>query len=312
MKLKYPAWFPQPVIPADNAPTQARLELGRRLFFDTRLSADGQTSCGSCHAASSAFTDGRSISLGAHGKPGKRNAPTLANLAWMPYFMMEGGVPTLEMQVLSPTQDTAEMGQFIVRSADVLQKDEILNALSKRAYGRDLDVYVVTRALANYQRSFISGDSRWDRYHYLKQSDQLNEAEVRGMNLFFSQKTQCASCHVPPFFSDYNFYNVGLYEEYQDSGKERESYLPSDRGKFKTPTLRNIALTAPYMHDGSIGTLEEVVHFFNTGGKRHPNKHTNIRPLALTAQEENELVAFLQSLTDWNFVQRADLIPLEQ
>jgi cytochrome c peroxidase len=309
---KYPSWFPPPTVPADNQPTILRNELGRRLFFDTRLSSDKKTSCASCHVPSSAFTDGQPMAKGAHGSSGKRNTPSLQNLLWMPYFMMEGGVPSLEMQVLSPTQDSAEMGQSIVETATALQKDPLLNDLSKAAYGRELDVYVITRALAAYQRSFISADSRFDRYFYQNKKDQLSSEEIEGMELFFSEKTLCGTCHNGPQLTDYGFYNIGLYSYYEDSGLERASYSPEDSGKFKTPSLRNIELTAPYMHDGSIGTLAEVVDFFNSGGAQHRLKHPSLRPLELTVEQKASLVAFLRSLTDWTFVQRPEFLPLEQ
>lgn len=312
LQWKYPSWFPPPSIPSDNQPTILRHELGRRLFFDTRLSSDGVTSCGSCHVSSAAFTDGQKAAVGAHGKQGKRNTPSLQNLLWMPYFMMEGGVPTLEMQALSPTQDASEMGQSIVSSAETLQKDKELNELSLAAYGRPLDVYVITRALACYQRSFISADSRYDRYFYQQQKEQLNEDEILGLELFFSEKTKCGSCHNGPQLTNYEFYNIGLYNRYTDTGLERATYLPSDSGKFKTPSLRNVELTAPYMHDGSIGTLEEVVEFFNNGGTHHSLKDSRIGPLGLTVREKEQLAAFLRTLTDWTFVQRTDFLPLEQ
>lgn len=310
--LKYPSWFENPRITEGNEPTKLRVELGRRLFYDTRLSADRSTSCATCHVQSSAFTDGKALSTNAHGNTGKRNAPSLQNLAWSPYFMMEGGVPTLEMQVLAPVQDPLEMhGNF----ASILQElalDETIAQLSKRAYNRELDVYVITRALANFERTFISADSRFDRYFYQKRNDQLSEEEVKGMALFFSEKTQCSSCHRPPFFTDYQFYDVGLYAQPTDTGKERDTFDPKDRGKFKTPSLRNIELTAPYMHDGSLNTLEDVIEHFDKGGQGSPNKDPRLQPLHLTEQEKKEILAFLRTLTDWTFVQNPNFLPLEE
>jgi cytochrome c peroxidase len=185
-----------------------------------------------------------------------------------------------------------------------------LRSLAKAAYNRDsIDPYVITRALAAFQRTFISGDSRFDRYQQGIKNE-LNDNEIRGMELFFSEKTSCGSCHPDVLMTDHGYYNIGLYEVYSDHGKERATGKPQDIGKFKTPTLRNIALTSPYMHDGSIWSLQEVVAFFNEGGKSHANKDDRMRPLNLSTQEQNDLVAFLQSLTDWNFVQNQQLLPL--
>ncbi|MDZ4824726.1 MAG: cytochrome c peroxidase [Flavobacteriales bacterium] len=311
--LKKPGHFPSIEFPEGNEPTKLRIELGRMLFYDNRLSADNSTNCSSCHVLSSAFTDGKKISAGLSSRSGKRNAPTLTNLAWMPYFMMEGGVPTLELQALAPLHDSLEMGFNMMLAIDKLRKDEKLVALARAAYQRDtIDPYVVTRALAAFQRSFISGDSRYDRFTFQDMKNQLNEQEILGMNLFFSDRTNCSTCHSGVFFSDFGFHNIGLYEFYTDNGRERVTYKLEDIGKFKTPTLRNVELTAPYMHDGSIATLEEVVEFYNSGGHPHANRDSLMQPLALNETEKKDIVAFLKSLTDWNFVQNKALLPLEE
>lgn len=310
--LRLPNGFKKIDFPQDNLPTKLRIELGRILFYDNRLSATNSVNCGSCHTLSAAFTDGRKTSEGILQRLGKRNAPTLANIAWTPRFMMEGGVPTLEAQALAPLHDTMEMGQDMMVAIDKLNKDSRLRELAKAAYARDsIDPFVVTRALANFQRTFVSGDSYYDRYQSGKK-DELNEEAIRGMDLFFSTKTMCFSCHSGATFTDYSFYNVGLYDEYDDLGRQRVTGEDGDIGRFKTPTLRNIALTAPYMHDGSINSLEEVITLYNEGGKSHRNKDARIKPLNLTKEEEADLLAFLKSLTDWNFVQNKDLLPLKQ
>ena len=310
VKVRIPSAFPELVYPADNSPTKLRIELGRRLFYDNRLSEDGSLNCGSCHVLSAAFTDGRATSQGLHETIGKRNAPTLANVAWLKRLMMEGGVPTLETQVLVPLHDSTEMAPGMMPIVDRLNEDEYLRALSLAAYGRDsIDPFVVTRALACFQRTFISGDSRYDRF-LQGRKDQMNDRELRGRDLFFSPKTQCSECHSGVFFTDMNFYNIGLFDEYADRGKARATDCDEDVGRFKTPTLRNIQLTAPYMHDGYMKSLEEVVRFYNAGGTAHRNKDGRIRPLGLTDDEQADLIAFLTTLTDWNFVQNEDLLPL--
>lgn len=308
--IRVPARFPAVKYPQDNEPSKLRILLGRKLFYDNRLSAEDNLNCGSCHVLSAAFTDGRATSIGMHGFSGRRNAPTLANLAWSPRLMMEGGVPSLETQVLAPLHDSLEMGTNMMVAVDKLNADSEMRSLAEAAYGRDsIDPFVITRALAAFQRTFMSGDSRYDRYKQ-GMTTELNENEIRGMELFFSERTTCGSCHPDVFMTDHSYYNVGLYEEYVDHGKERATGKPEDIGKFKTPTLRNIALTAPYMHNGSIWSLEEVVTFFNGGGHSHANKDPRVRPLNLNEQEQKDLVAFLQSLTDWNFVQNKQLLPL--
>ncbi len=310
--VRIPAGFPSIEYPEGNEPTKLRVELGRILFYDNRLSTDGTTNCGSCHVLSAAFTDGRTISSGMHGVSGKRNAPTLVNLAWMKRFMMEGGVPTLETQALAPLHDSLEMGTNMMHAVALLNRDNHLVELARAAYGRDsIDPFVITRALACFQRTFISGDSRYDRFR-LGKVDQMNGRELRGMDLFFSERTHCSECHSSVFFTDMDYHNIGLDEVYRDEGKARATHHTEDVGRFKTPTLRNIQLTAPYMHDGRMGSLEEVIAFYNSGGMAHVNKDARITPLGLSQEEQTDLLAFLTTLTDWNFVQNKDLLPLMQ
>lgn len=311
VKLKVPSAFPALALPEDNLPTRARIELGRRLFYHTDLSVDGKTHCGTCHVQSSAFTDGKNIATGAHGQSGRRNTPTLANLGWSPYLMAEGGVPSLELQALAPLHEPAEVGANMMDGVAKINRYDDLRELNRIAYGRDsLDPFTITRALAAFQRTMISGDSKYDQHKYGLAT--LTEVERKGMELFFSHRLQCSACHSEPFFTDYGFYNVGLYSTYPDPGLERKTHLKSDSGKFKTPTLRNIAVTAPYMHDGSLNTLEDVVAFYNKGGNGHSQQDNRIRELHLTPQEEEALIAFLHTLTDWNFLQQKSLAPWEE
>lgn len=312
LSVRIPKGFKPIQYPEGNEPTELRVLLGRILFYDNRLSVNNSVNCGTCHVLSAAFTDGRKTSEGILKRFGKRNSPTLVNVAWSPRFMMEGGVPTLEAQSLAPLHDTLEMGGDMMVAVDKLNKDPYLRKLSKAAYGRDsIDPFVITRSLANFQRTFISGDSHYDRYINGKK-DEMTEAQLRGMELFNSTKTMCFSCHNGNNFTDYSFYNIGLYEEYADFGRYRVTGDDKDKGRFKTPTLRNIALTAPYMHDGSINSLEEVITLYNEGGKPHRNKDARIKPLHLSKEEEADLLAFLKSLTDYNFVQNKELLPLNR
>ncbi len=308
ISFKQPHYFPVIVFPEGNEPTLIRFELGKKLFYEKQLSKNEDQSCASCHRLPSAFTDGRTISS-FHKNEFPRNAPTLANLAWSPYFMSEGGVPTLELQALAPIHEQHEFGLSMEEVIQRLKSRQNYSELSKAAYGRELDAFVITRALACFQRALISGDSKFDRYYFLKSND-YSEIEKQGLNLFFSEKTQCSRCHSLPFFTDYEFYSLGM--EDSDVGLERKTYLASDRGKFKTPTLRNIELTSPYMHNGSMSSLREVVSFYNAGGGRALTKDSTLKALNLTPSEEEALVAFLKTLTDWNFVQNEKFLPTEE
>ena len=304
ISFKQPHYFPSITFPEGNEPTQLRFELGRKLFYEKQLSKNEDVSCASCHRLPAAFTDGRTVSS-FHENEFARNAPTLANLAWSPYFMSEGGVPTLELQALGPIHEKHELALSMEEVIARLKNKSNYSILSKSAYGRELDAFTITRALACFERALISGDSKFDRYYFLKSND-YSDVEQKGMELFFSERTQCSSCHALPFFTDYQFYSLGL--EDADIGLERRTYSAADRGKFKTPTLRNIELTAPYMHNGSMSSLEEVVSFYNNGGGTRSTKDSRVKPMNLSKEEEAELVAFLKTLTDWNFVQHENFL----
>ena len=296
--LELPPGFPAPPLNTDNPLTQASVELGRKLFFERRLSKDALISCGSCHIPERAFSDTVPLSIGVHGTVGLRNSPTLANLAYHPAFFRDGGVPDLEIQVLAPIHDPVEM-DFDIHAAALLLKDEEPYAeLSMRAYERELDGFVITRAIANYERTLISGWSRYDAFRYQNDASALSPEEVRGWQVFSGPEANCIACHNGPDLSDHSYRNIGLYLNYADEGRQRISLRPEDNGKFKVPTLRNIALTAPYMHDGSLPTLEAVVDHFSSGGVGHPNTDPLIGAFSLTAQERLDLLAFLRALTD--------------
>lgn len=301
-----PAGFPAITYPQDNEFSEARWELGKKLFYDNILSVNRTISCASCHKASLAFSDDVAFSNGVENRPGTRNAPTLANVAYHPYYTREGGVPTLEMQVLVPVQEHNEFDFNIVTAGERLQEDSVYVAMSLKAYGRTPDYYVITRALANFERTLISGNSPYDKYVYQGQKNALTTDEQAGMNLFFSERTNCSNCHSGFNFTNYAFENNGLYTNYTDIGRKRLTGKPEDEARFKVPTLRNIALTAPYMHDGSFLTLNEVVEHYNKGGFGHPNKSGLVKPLGLTDSEKEQLIAFLKSLTDNEFVSKQE------
>ncbi|MEZ5017680.1 MAG: cytochrome c peroxidase [Flavipsychrobacter sp.] len=296
-----PKGFPEIPFPEENPYSKAKWELGKKLFYDKALSVDHSISCASCHKVANAFSDNIAKSFGAGNAAGTRNAPTLANVAYHPYYTREGGLPTLEMQILVPIQEHNEFNYNIIDIAERLNQIPEYVAESKAVFNRVPDAYVITRALATFERTIVSGNSQYDRY--TNGNDRaITAAAKRGMTLFFSDKTNCSSCHSGFNFTSYGFENNGLYKDYPDNGRERLTGKVEDRARFKVPTLRNIAVTAPYMHDGSIATLEAVVQHYNSGGVVHPNKNTIIRPLGLTKEEQADLVAFLRSLTDDEFI----------
>ena len=298
-EISVPNGFPEINFPEDNGFTKERWLLGKKLFFDKSLSLDSSISCSSCHQPALAFSDSVALSLGVKKLIGTQNAPTLTNVAYHPYYTRLGGVSTLEKQILVPIQEHNEFNFNIIEIAKRLQANKEYKQLSKKAYNREFDYYVITRAIANFERSLISGDSKYDRY---KQGlNKLTESEKEGMALFFSDKTNCSKCHSGFNFSNYAFENNGLYETYNDVGRKRLTEKDEDLEKFKVPTLRNVELTAPYMHDGSFKTLDEVVKHYNSGGKQNKQKNALIKPLNLTEVQQKNLVQFLNTLTDRKF-----------
>lgn len=296
--LLVPKGFPEVYIPNDNQLTVERINLGKKLFYDPILSRDSSISCNSCHLQEFAFTDANPTSIGIAGRLGKRNAMSLANVAYANFLQRESGVPTLEMQVLVPIQEHNEMDFNIVAVAEKMNEDPQYRKLSYEAYGKLPDAFVITRAIAAFERTLLSGNSKYD-------TDQLSESEQRGMALFFSDSLACSSCHGTFLFTNQQPENNGLYEQYTDSGRYILTGLQEDIGRFKTPTLRNVELTKPYMHDGSISSLEEVIAHYESGGMNHVNQSAILKGFTLTETERDELIEFLNSLTDYEFTQNA-------
>lgn len=298
--LALPKGFPMPNIPADNALTKNRVALGKMLFAEKLLSGDSTQSCASCHKGRFGYGDSLAVSPGIKGAMGDRNAPVLFNTAYHPYFFKEGGSPTLEMQVLGPIQNPVEMAADLNEVIRRLNQQKDYKALAKIAYGRDsVDAFVLTRAIAAYERTLISGNSNYDRYVHGNDTTVLSAEEKKGMALFFSSRTRCSECHAGNDFSTYEILNNGSKTDYTtDPGLFRRTGKSGDIGKFKMPSLRNVAFSAPYMHDGSYATLEDVITQYNKGGSGHANQDARIQPLQLTAAEQADLVAFLKSLSD--------------
>jgi len=297
-RLSIPNGFPSPTIPEDNKLSWERIELGKKLFFDPILSMDSTISCASCHKQEFAFADNLAITPGVQNRLGSRNSMSLTNVAYHDFFMREGGVPTLEMQVLVPIQDHNEMAFNIVSVAEKLNLDSNYVKASLQAYNRAPDPYVITRAIASFERTMLSGNSDYDK-------NLLNQSELNGKELFFSDRLACSSCHGTFLFTDHGIENNGLYEVYEDSGRYRLTHLQEDIGKFKVPTLRNIELTAPYMHNGSLETLEQVIEHYAEGGKGHFNQSELITGFSISEEEKYNLISFLKSLTDEEFIQNS-------
>jgi len=261
-------------VPEDNPLTAEKINLGRRLFFDRRLSRDGSVACASCHDPERAYSDVRAIAVGVFGRTGRRNAPAIVNRGYGRLFFWDGRATTLEEQVLKPIEDPNEMDL----------------PLPEAAARVGLAPVEISRVLATFVRSTLSGNSRYDEFINGDRTA-LSAEEQAGLELFRG-KANCVACHVGPNFTDERLHNTGI--AWRDG---RFADLGAGQGNFKTPTLREVARTAPYMHDGSIVTLEEVVKYYDRGGNRNTHLDAELHPLHLSIEERRDLVLFLRSLS---------------
>jgi len=344
-----PLGLPPVPVPADNPQTPVKIQLGDKLFHDKRFSATGEVSCATCHDRAKVFTDSPlRVSEGINKLTGTRNAPTAVNSAYMHTLFWDGREPSLEGQAGQPFLNPVEMALPDYRPiVKIVRSDPEYQPLFKAAFGKSGDqvtIKEVTQAIASFERTLVSGDSPFDRYQYGGDKSAMSEAEVRGLAVFIG-KGRCVSCHTISqnyaLFTDNRFHNLNVgfqridkdvvelaraFSEAKAQGADVDVAVLSnqntselgrfavndrwtDMGAFKTPTLRNIAQTAPYMHDGSLKTLEDVVEFYDRGGKVKDDDPVNaflsggIRPLGFTVQEEEDLLAFLRALTSPEYAQ---------
>ncbi|MEZ5174155.1 MAG: cytochrome c peroxidase [Bacteroidia bacterium] len=270
--LQTPAGFPAMQIPTENPLTKQGVELGRKLFYDPILSGNNTMSCGTCHVQEFGFTDnGLALSIGIDGIAGTRNSMPVMNLGWDSKFFWDGGAADLESQVIGPIQNPVEMHEDLSNAIAELNAHPEYPALFKQVFGESpITSAHVMKAIAQFERTLISGNSKYDKY--LRGEAVLTPQELQGMDLFTSfDKGDCSHCHVlGSTFTDFEFKNNGLDSVYADEGRYRITLNPDDLGRFKTPSLRNIEVTAPYMHDGRFSTLMEVIQHYNSGFANHP------------------------------------------
>jgi cytochrome c peroxidase len=337
-----PAGFPTPVVPADNPMSAAKVALGRRLFYDKRLSKNGTQSCASCHQQKLAFSDGRANSIGSTGSTHPRSSMSLANVAFATTLAWANPLQTtLERQALVPMfgDDPIELGLTSTPELEAtLRGVPLYLQLFQDAFAADpnpVTIDHVVKALASFERTIISGNSPFDRWFFTNDSAAIGESAKRGYALFNGEKFECFHCHVGfaltdhvsyagKAFRDRPYHNTGLYNlggayPAPNTGVESVTRLPSDMGRFKAPTLRNIAVTGPYMHDGSIPTLDAVLDHYAAGGRTissgpnagvgstNPNKDLIIRPFSPSADERADVIEFLKTLTDEAFLNAIDL-----
>lgn len=325
-------------IPSNNPQTLEKIALGEQLFNDKRLSQNGTISCASCHDKEKAFTDGQRVALGIKQQAGLRNAPTVVNAAFYQHLFVDGRADSLEEQVLGPLLSPVEHGlktaQELVNIVNADSNYKVQFAQVFHITEDEITAEWIAQAIASFERTLIAGNSAFDRYLFGRDRSALTQSEARGM-LLFRRKGNCSNCHeiggTNALLMDNRFYNLGVgfdrvnselaefvaavrtgerpddfnFTEAQraELGRFNITHVIADIGKFKTPTLRNIAVTAPYMHDGSLQTLEEVVEYYDQGGEKNPFLDSAIFPLHLTDQEKQDLVAFLKALNSQSYVQ---------
>ncbi len=296
MSLAVPAGFEPVPVPEHNPMTEAKVLLGQQLFFDPILSLDSTVSCATCHMPNQFFSDGKVLSQGIKGRTGTRNTPSLINAAYQKLLFWDGGSITLEHQVFGPLENPTEMGLELSAVLNRLDSTETYREAFHQIFDEPPSLRGLTQSIAAYQRTLISGGTHFDSY---RNGDEqaLSLAEQQGLKLF-EGKAGCIHCHSGFLLTGLRFENNGISISMGDSGRARITGLPEDYGKFKVPSLRNVSRTAPYMHDGRMSALSEVIEHYNSGGRDVRGQSDWIQPLHLSMSERADLEAFLLSLTD--------------
>lgn len=301
-----PANFPEPTYTFNNNPVSKEgFLLGRKLFFDPLLSKDGSVSCNNCHIQSTAFADAQQhpLSVGVDNRLGTRNAPPLANLAFMPEFFWDGGVTHLDFVPINAIEASFELGETLENVVKKLNEHAEYPALFQKAFGvNKVTSPYMLQALSQFMAMMVSANSRYDK-HQRGEGEKLSQDEQEGLRLF---QAKCGNCHAGALFTDFSYRNNGISNKFSDEGRARISEAPQDIGKFRVPSLRNVALTAPYMHNAKFSTLEEVLQHYATGVKPSATLDPSLKQnkrlgIAMTLDEQRKIIAFLHTLTDHDF-----------
>lgn len=296
--ISFPSYFPQENRVLFDTVSDAAIVLGSKLFFDKRLSRDSTVACANCHKPELAFTDGLSISRGLPGHFSRHNSSTLLNVGFSPTFMFDMRAINLDIQPMIPIHDTNEMAMTMPELCIRFNEDKALQDLSDKAYHRKIDAYVITHSLSSFMKSLISSTSKYDKSITLNKSNLLTDNESKGRDIFF-EKGACNSCHTAPLFTNHLHYNLGIESNGSIRiGKLGATHREEDRFRFKTPTLRNIEITAPYFHNGQVNTLEKAVSYHLA--KERATK--DYSPPKLNLDEQRDLVLFLRTLTDESYI----------
>lgn len=287
---------PEVVYPEGNPASEASVALGSSLFFETLFSKDSTISCQSCHMINESFADHLPVGEGIKGRTVTRNTPSLLNIGLHPYFMADGKFQSLEDQVLGPINEHREFDMSPEEVVTRLKTVPIYNKLSLEAYNEELSIEIVQKALANFERMLTADNSKFDQY--MRGKVELTPQEKQGWELFTNAELNCIQCHGGYNFTNYSFENNGLYITYADSGRALITKEQKDLAKFKVPSLRNVALTYPYMHNGAFNSLEAVIDHYASGGKRHPSQSPFIQGFSIDPEEKEALLAFLNTLSE--------------
>ena len=306
VEIPAPLGLPPVPIPADNPPTEETIALGRRLYYDTALSVDSTISCASCHMPGMGFSDGKRVSNGVGGKTGVRNSPTVLNSAYWSLQFWDGRAPSLEKQAEGPVANPVEMAHSLKGVVQRVSQDPSYVAAFEKAFGPGPITYEkVEKYIASFERTVVSGDSAFDRYYYGHDQAAMTAAQIHGFEVFRDPKRgNCESCHTIgekyALFTDNKFHNIGVGfvgGMTTDNGRYVVTKNVGDTGAFRTPTLRNVELTAPYMHDGSLKDMKQVMDFYIGAGNSNPYLDKEIHSLDfLTRQERDDLLEFMKAL----------------